>query len=202
MKRKASYSRKTKETEISVRLNLDGRGVVLARTPVTFLSHMIESLAQHGRFDLDLRAADCDEGDRHHLVEDCGLCLGAAFRRALGDFGGIRRAGHCLLPMDDALALAAVDLAGRPFLQFRAAFKRRFCGDFDTDLATDFFKAFADQLGANVALRILAGRSDHHKLEALFKALGRALGEACSREGRFPQDVCSTKGVIDYDQNS
>ncbi len=202
MTRQASFTRTTKETEIMAVLDLDGRGITGVQTPLAFFSHMIESLANHGRFDLELRARGDLEIDQHHLVEDCGLCLGAVFRRALGDRRGILRAGHSLMPMDDALALAAVDLGGRPYVQLRAVFRRRRCGDFDTDLLPDFLKAFADSLGANLALRVLAGRSDHHKLEALFKALGRALRTACSRESRCPDDVPSTKGRIDHDQDS
>jgi len=201
MNRKAQYERKTKETEISVSLDIDGRGVREIQTSLAFLSHMLGTLAEHGRFDIRLSAQGDVEVDQHHLVEDIGLCLGEVFRRALGDFRGIRRAGHFLIPMDDALAVAAVDLGGRPFLQYKASFNRRFCGELDTDLVEDFFRAFAARLGANIAVRILSGRSDHHKLEAMFKALGRALRMACALDERGGDVIPSLKGVIDHDRN-
>lgn len=201
MNRKARYERKTKETEISVSLRIDGKGEKEIQTSIAFLNHMLGTLAEHGRFDIKLRAEGDVEVDQHHLVEDCGLCLGEVFRRALGDFRGIRRAGHFLIPMDEALAMAAVDLGGRPFLQYKASFNRRFCGELDTDLVEDFFRAFAANLGANIAVQIISGRSDHHKLEALFKALGRALRMACAREERGSNAVLSLKGVIDHDRD-
>jgi len=201
MSRKAEFSRKTSETDIRAVLELDGTGETGIRTPLAFLSHMLESLACHGRFDLEIEA-DGDIGvDQHHLVEDCGLALGEAFRKALGDFRGIRRAGFFIMPMDEALALAAVDLSGRPHARCDASFKRRFCGGFDTDLVEDFLKALATGLKANVAVRIPAGRSDHHKIEAAFKALGRALREACAPDERCPDKIPSAKGVLDHDRD-
>ena len=201
MSRKAEFERKTKETEISVSLEIDGKGERDIQTPIVFLTHMLETLAGHGRFDIRLRAEGDVNVDQHHLVEDCGLCLGEVFRLALGDFRGIHRAGYFVMPMDDALALAVVDLGGRPFLQYKAAFNRRFCGDLDTDLAEDFFRAFAVRLDANVAVRVLSGRSDHHKLEAVFKAFGRALRQACAKDERGGADIPSLKGVIDHDRD-
>jgi imidazoleglycerol-phosphate dehydratase len=201
MSRKAEFERKTKETEISISLDIDGKGVKDIRTPIAFLSHMLGTLAGHGRFDIRMRAQGDINVDQHHLVEDCGLCLGEAFRLALADFRGIHRAGYFMIPMDESLALSAVDLGGRPFLQFKAAFNRRFCGELDTDLVEDFFRAFAVRLGANVAVRVLSGRSDHHKLEAVFKAFGRALRQACAIDDRAPEDIPSLKGVIDHDWN-
>jgi imidazoleglycerol-phosphate dehydratase len=201
MSRTALYERKTKETRISVSLALDGTGAGDIRTPIAFLSHMLGTMAAHGRFDLRLEAEGDLDVDQHHLVEDCGLCLGEAFRRALEDFRGIRRAGSVIMPMDDALALAAVDLGGRPFLQCEASFRRRHCGGLDTDALDDFLTAFANGLRANVAVRVLAGRSDHHKMEAVFKALGRALREACAADDRGRGDVPSLKGRIDNDRD-
>ena len=201
MNRKAKYERNTKETKVSVVLDIDGTGGREIQTSIAFLNHMLESLAEHGRFDIRLRAEGDVDVDQHHLIEDCGLCLGETFRRALGDFSGIRRAGHFLIPMDEALAVAAVDLAGRPFLQYKASFNRRFCGELDTDLVEDFFRAFTARLGANIVIRVLSGRSDHHKLEAMFKALGRALRMACARDERVGDDIPSLKGVIDHDRD-
>lgn len=201
MNRKAEYERKTAETDISVRLDIDGSGERDIQTSIAFFTHMLETLAGHGRFDIRMRATGDIEVDQHHLVEDCGLCLGEAFRRALGDFRGILRAGSFVIPMDEALALSAIDLGGRPYLQYKAAFNRRFCGGLDTDLAEDFFKAFAVPLGANIVVRVLAGRSDHHKLEAVFKAFGRALRLACTPDSRGIGRLPSLKGVIDHDQD-
>jgi imidazoleglycerol-phosphate dehydratase len=201
MSRKSNFARETKETSIRVDLALDGTGETEIKTPLAFLTHMLESLACHGRFDLELDAAGDVAVDQHHLVEDCGLSLGEAFRRALGDFRGIRRAGFFIMPMDEALALAAVDLSGRPHAQCEVSFRRRFCGGFDTDLVEDFLRAFAAGLKADVAVRLLAGRSDHHKIEAVFKALGRALREACAPDERCPGQIPSSKGVIDHDRD-
>ncbi len=201
MNRTAEYERKTKETEISVSLGLDGTGAGDIRSPIAFLNHMLGTLAGHGRFDIHMKAEGDLAVDQHHLVEDCGLCLGEAFRRALGDFRGIRRAGSFIMPMDDALALAAVDLGGRPFLQYEASFRRRHCGGLDIDVVDDFLRSFANGLRANLAVRVLAGRSDHHKLEAVFKALGRALREACAADDRCRDDVPSLKGRIDNDRD-
>jgi imidazoleglycerol-phosphate dehydratase len=201
MSRTAEYERKTKETEIAVSLNLDGTGENRVETSIAFLDHMLGSLAGHGRFDVRLEARGDLAVDQHHLVEDCGLCLGEAFRRSLGDFRGIVRAGFFFMPMDDALAMAAVDLGGRPFLQYEASFERRFCGELDVDLVEDFLRAFANSLRANIAVRVLSGRNDHHKLEAVFKALGRALRAACAVDDRCRDGIPSQKGVIDHDRD-
>lgn len=197
MSRKADYERKTKETEISVSLDIDGAGEKDIQTPIAFFNHMLESMTGHGRFDIRLAAKGDLDVDQHHLVEDCGLCLGEAFRRALGDYRGIVRAGFFAMPMDDSLALVAVDLGGRPYLQYEAPFRRRFCGGLDLDVVDDFLQAFATGLKANVAVRILSGRSDHHKIEAIFKGLGRALRAACAPDERGGNDIPSLKGVID-----
>ena len=140
--------------------------------------------------------------DQHHLVEDCGIILGQAFKKALGDKKGINRAGYFVYPMDEALAVVAVDIGGRPYLQFEAEFKRRFCGELDTDLLEDFFQGFAASLGANVVVRMPYGRSDHHKIEATFKAFAKAMKMACSVDPRAIENVPSTKGIIENDSDN
>jgi len=194
--RSAEVCRRTKETSISVRLNIDGSGKYAIKTPIGFLSHMFEAFGKHGLFDLELEATGDLQVDQHHLVEDCGIVLGQAFKEALGDKAGINRAGYFVFPMDEALAIAAVDVSGRPFLQYDAKFERRFCGELDTDVLADFFQGFANGLGANVAISIPAGRSDHHKIEALFKAFTKAMKMACSKDARAMGSTPSTKGMI------
>ncbi|MDD5090346.1 MAG: imidazoleglycerol-phosphate dehydratase HisB [Candidatus Wallbacteria bacterium] len=196
-KRQAVLSRRSSETDISVTLNIDGTGGAEVSTPIGFFTHMLESFARHGRFDLKLSASGDLYIDQHHLLEDCGLMLGRAFNKALGDKSGINRAGFFIFPMDEALAGAAADLSGRPFLQYEARFRRRFCGELDTDVLCDFFQGFATGAGANVALKVLSGRSDHHKIEALFKAVSRALHMACSKDTALLDFIPSSKGVLD-----
>lgn len=140
--------------------------------------------------------------DQHHLVEDCGIVLAQAFKKALGDKMGINRAGYFVYPMDEALAVVAVDIGGRSFLQFEAEFKRRFCGELDTDLLEDFFQGFAVNLGANIVVRMPYGRSDHHKIEATFKAFAKSMKMACSTDPRAIENIPSTKGMIDDDSNN
>lgn len=194
--RKARVTRKTAETSVSVDLKIDGRGTFDIETGIGFFDHMLESFARHGLFDLKIRASGDREVDQHHLVEDCGIVLGQAFRKALGSRRGINRAGYFVYPMDEALAVVAVDLGGRPFLQYDARFRRRFCGDLDTDLLADFFGAFAGHLAGNVAVRMPYGRSDHHRAEAVFKAFGKAMKMACSKDPRLIEDIPSTKGML------
>lgn len=194
--RKADVCRNTEETSISVRLNLDGSGKYSIKTPIGFLSHMFEAFGKHGLFDLDVTASGDLGVDQHHLVEDCGIVLGQAFKEALGNKAGINRAGYFVFPMDEALAIVAVDLSGRPFLQWDAKFLRRECGELDTDVLADFFSGFASSLGANVAISIPRGRSDHHKIEALFKAFAKAMKMACSKDPRAMGSLPSTKGEI------
>jgi len=194
--RVAKVIRKTKETSISVRLNIDGSGKYAVKTPIGFFNHMFEAFSKHGLFDLELEASGDLEVDQHHLVEDCGIVLGQAFREALGDKRGINRAGYFVFPMDEALAIVAVDVSGRPFLQFDAKFRRRECGDLDADVLEDFFQGFAQSLGANVAVRVPAGRSDHHKIEALFKAFAKAMKMACAKDARAMGSLPSTKGLV------
>ena len=196
MDRTAKIKRKTRETDISAVLNLDGSGKYEINTPVGFFNHMLESFAKHGLFDLRLKAKGDTYVDQHHLIEDCGIVLGGVFEKALGDKMGINRAGYFVHPMDEALAVVAVDLGGRPFLQYDVAFSRQFCGEFDTDLLEDFFQAFSINLRANVVVRMAFGRSDHHKMEAIFKALGKSMRMACSRNARDAKNIPSTKEVI------
>ncbi|MEO0293276.1 MAG: imidazoleglycerol-phosphate dehydratase HisB [candidate division WOR-3 bacterium] len=200
--RKTSVERKTKETEIKVELNIDGSGTYKIETPIGFLNHSLENFAKHGLFDLQIKAIGDLNVDQHHLVEDCGITLGLSFKKALGDKRGINRAGYFVYPMDEALAVVAVDISGRPYLQFEAKFKRRFCGDLDTDLIEDFFYGFATNLGANLVVRMPYGRNDHHKIEAIFKAFGKAMKMACSLDKRAIEDIPSTKGVIENDSNN
>lgn len=185
----------TKETRISADLDVYGRGEYEIDCILGFFGHMLEAFAKHGLFDLKMQIAGDLEVDQHHTVEDTGLVLGREFRRKLGDMKGIARAGYFVFPMDEALAVVSIDISGRPYLQFDAEFKRRFCGDLDTDVIEDFFQAFAAGLGANVVVRMPYGRSDHHKIEAIFKAFARAMKMACAKEERA--GLPTTKGVID-----
>ncbi|MFQ3547383.1 MAG: imidazoleglycerol-phosphate dehydratase HisB [Termitinemataceae bacterium] len=200
MERIAELQRKTGETDISIHLNLDGSGQARIDCPVGFLTHMLTTFAKHGLFDLELQAQGDLEVDQHHLVEDTGIVLGQAFARALGDKGGITRVGSCLFPMDETLARAAVDLCGRPFLVFEAQLSGlplvSTGASFQTDTVEDFWLGFATNAACALHLDILRGRSDHHKIEALFKAAGRALREACSIDGRALGQIPSTKGVL------
>jgi len=200
--RQAKIQRTTNETNISIHLNLDGKGEYNIETPIGFFTHTLESFTKHGLFDMTMSADGDLQVDQHHLVEDCGIVLGQAFKQALGDKRGINRAGYFVYPMDEALAVVAVDIGGRPFLQFEAEFKRRFCGELDTDLVEDFFQGFAMSLGANVVVRMPYGRSDHHKIEATFKAFARAMKMACATDPRAIENIPSTKGMIEHDRNN
>ena len=194
--RTSTIKRKTKETDISITLNIDGKGKYDIKTPVGFFTHMLEAFTKHGLFNIALNAKGDLEVDQHHSIEDIGITLGQAFKRALGDKKGINRAGYFIYPMDESLAIAALDLSGRPYLKFNAKFRRRFCGEFDTDLLEDFFYGFSVGLGVNISLKIENGRSDHHKIEALFKAFAKSMKTACSKDKRAPKELPSTKGLI------
>lgn len=195
--RTSKINRKTKETDIKIKLNIDGKGKSQIKTPIGFFSHMLEAFAKHGLFDIKIDAKGDLEVDQHHTVEDVGIVLGQAFKEALGDKKGINRAGYFIYPMDESLAIVALDLSGRPYLKFNAKFKRRFCGDFDTDLLEDFFYGFSVGLGANIAVKIDYGRSDHHKIEALFKAFAKSMKTACSKDKRALNELPSTKELIE-----
>jgi imidazoleglycerol-phosphate dehydratase len=194
--RKAQLERNTKETQITIELNLDGKGRYEIDTPIPFLTHMLESFARFGAFDLKMAVAGDIEVDQHHTIEDCGIALGQAFDKALGNRKGINRAGFFALPMDEALAIIAVDIGGRPYLQYNLKFKRQMCGGLDTDCLEDLFQGFASALKANIAIRVPTGRSDHHKIEAVFKAFGKAMRMATSKDPRMKECIPSVKGVI------
>ena len=194
--RTASLRRKTAETDICVCLNVDGRGRYAISTGIRFLDHMLELFARHGGFDLKLQARGDLAVDQHHTVEDVGIALGQVFRQALGSEKGINRAGYFVMPMDETLALAAIDLGGRPYLVMRTPLKARRVGDLETELLDDFFQAFATSAAANVHLKVAYGRSSHHAVEALFKAFARALRFACSRDLRLKRQLPSTKGLL------
>lgn len=194
--RQATVERETKETKITLRIDLDGRGCFQGDGPVAFLGHMLAAFCRHGFFDIHLRAAGDIEVDPHHLVEDIGLVLGQAIARALGDRCGIARSGFFVMPMDEALVEVAIDLSGRPLFRFRGRLGQAALGGFAPDLALDFLNAFSMGLGATLHVSVRRGRSDHHKLEALFKALARALDQACRPEPRLNGQVPSSKGVL------
>ncbi|HXH49518.1 MAG TPA: imidazoleglycerol-phosphate dehydratase HisB [Terriglobia bacterium] len=194
--RTASLNRKTTETDIRIRLNLDGQGKYSVSTGIRFLDHMLELFARHGGFDLDLQARGDLDVDQHHTVEDVGIALGEVLLKALGTKKGINRAGYFVVPMDETLALASVDLSGRPYLVLQAPVRARLVGDLQSELVEDFFHGFATSAKANVHLKIFYGRSSHHAIEALFKALARALRYACSRDARLKDQLPSTKGLL------
>jgi imidazoleglycerol-phosphate dehydratase len=194
--RTASLNRKTTETDIRIRLNLDGQGKYSVSTGIRFLDHMLELFARHGGFDLDLKARGDLDVDQHHTVEDVGIALGEALRKALGTKKGINRAGYFVMPMDETLALASVDLSGRPYLVLQAPVRARLVGDLQSELVEDFFHGFATSARANLHLKIFYGRSSHHAIEALFKSLARALRYACSRDARLKHQLPSTKGLL------
>jgi len=196
MPRTASIHRKTNETNIRLGLNLDGRGTSRISTGIRFLDHMLDLVARHGAFDLRLEARGDLDVDQHHTVEDAGIALGEAVVKALGNKRGILRAGYFLMPMDETLAAAAIDLGGRPYCVCNAKIAARFVGDFQTELTEDFFQGFAQAARANVHLRVLYGRSSHHQLEAMFKAFARALRFAVSRDKRLRHVLPSTKGLL------
>jgi len=196
MPRIAKIQRLTKETQIALRLNLDGRGKSGVSTGIPFLDHMLDLVARHGGFDLQLTATGDLDVDQHHTVEDAGIALGEAVLAALGNKRGINRAGYFLMPMDETLAAAAIDFGGRPFCVIKARFSATRVGDFQTELVEDFFQGFAQSAKANVHLRVLYGRSTHHQVEAIFKAFARALRFAVSRDRRLRRVLPSTKELL------
>ena len=196
MTRTATIHRKTNETDIRLKLNLDGHGKSKVSTGIRFFDHMLDLVARHGAFDLEISTKGDLDVDQHHTVEDVGIALGEAVLQALGSKRGILRAGYFLMPMDETLAAAAIDLSGRPYCVINAKISAQRVGDFTTELTEDFFQGFAQAARANVHLRALYGRSSHHQIEALFKAFARALRFAVSRDKRLRRVLPSTKGLL------
>ena len=194
--RKAQLHRPTKETDIQLRLNIDGRGKYRITTGIHFLNHMLELFTLHGGFDLDLQARGDLKVDQHHTVEDVGIALGQAFEQALGTKRGILRAGYFLMPMDETLGMASVDFCGRTSAVIDTKVRVRLVGDLQSELVHDFFEGFARGARANVHVKVIYGRSNHHKIEALFKAFARAVRAACWRDRRMARLLPSTKGVL------
>ena len=195
MERSATVTRKTKETDISVTFHLDGSGKGKIETGIGFFDHMLEGFTRHGFFDLDMMIRGDLQVDGHHSVEDAGIVLGTAIKEALGDKSGIRRYGSSILPMDDALALCAVDLCGRPYFVFDCEFTTEKVGYLDTELVREFFYAISYSAGMNLHIKMLSGINNHHMIEAIFKAFARALDEATGKDSRIT-DVLSTKGSL------
>lgn len=194
--RAAAFDRRTTETRIRGRLVIDGKGRYDVGTGIRFLDHMLELFTRHGGFDLTLHAKGDLDVDQHHTVEDVGIALGEATLKALGDRKGINRAGYFLMPMDETLGLAAVDLSGRPHAEVDLKLRVRRVGDLQSELIHDFFGGFASGARANVHVKVLYGRSSHHHVEAVFKAFARALRVACARDARLARMLPSTKGLL------
>ena len=195
--RKAVVARQTRETRVKVELCLDGSGRWEVQTGIGMLDHLLEQVARHGLFDITIEASGDLHVNEHHTVEDVGICLGQALGQALGERRGIVRMGHAIVPMDEALALVAVDLGGRGYCVVDAAFNERKIGQLPTDLIGHLLESFAREARLNLQVRLLAGEDDHHKAEAIFKALGRALDRATQIDPRLGGEIPSTKGVID-----
>jgi imidazoleglycerol-phosphate dehydratase len=196
MKRGATFDRRTTETQIKGRLTIDGEGRYNVSTGIRFFDHMLELFTRHGAFDLTLKAKGDLDVDQHHTVEDVGITLGETLLKALGDRKGINRAGYFVMPMDETLAVAAVDLSGRPHAVVNLKVKAPKVGDLQTELVHDFFDGFASGARANVHVKVLYGRSSHHHIEAVFKAFARALRVACARDARLAKMLPSTKGLL------
>ncbi len=195
MERTANINRRTKETDIKLVLGIDGSGVSSVHSGIGFFDHMLSGFSKHGFFDLDLQVQGDLEVDGHHTVEDTGIVLGTAIREAVGDKTGIRRYGSCILPMDDALCLCAIDLCGRPYFAYDCTFSVERVGELDTELVKEFFYALCYSAGMNLHIKMLDGCNAHHMIEAMFKAFGRALDEAVSFDERI-KGVLSTKGAL------
>ena len=195
-RRKAVIDRRTAETQIKVTLSLEGKGRYENATGIRFLDHMLDLVARHGGFDLKVKATGDLDVDQHHTVEDVGIALGEAVLAAIGSKRGINRAGYFVMPMDETLAVAAIDLSGRPHCVVDTKVTVRLVGDLQTELVADFFDGFAMAARANVHLKVLYGRSNHHKIEASFKAFARALRVACAKDKRLAKMLPSTKGLL------
>lgn len=195
MDRLVTSERQTKETDITLSLNLDGSGQSDISTGIGFFDHMLEGFARHGFFDLNISVKGDLHVDGHHTVEDTGIVLGTAIKEALGDKKSIKRFGSCILPMDDALCLCAIDLGGRPYFQMDAGFETPMVGNFDTELVREFFYAISYTAGMNLHIKMLNGSNAHHMIEAMFKSFAKALDEASQKDERI-KDVLSTKGSL------
>lgn len=194
--RRGVIDRRTTETQIALSLTLEGKGTYAVHTGIRFLDHMLELFARHGGFDLKVNATGDLDVDQHHTVEDLGIALGEAVSKALGDRKGINRAGYFVMPMDETLAVAAIDLGGRPHTVVDLKVKVRLVGDLQTELVHDFFEGFAIGARGNVHIKVMYGRSNHHKIEASFKAFARALRVACAKDRRMAKMLPSTKGLL------
>lgn len=194
--RTATVERRTRETQITCTVNIDGTGTADVRCEIGFFAHMLEAFARHAHVDLTISIAGDLHVDQHHTVEDTGIVLGQCLRDALGDRSGIWRTGHCRFPMDETLAVASVDISGRPYLEFDALFTKPQVGDLHTDLVIEFFRAISQSLAANVHIELPRGANDHHKIEAIFKAFARSFEIAAARHPRATA-VPSTKGALD-----
>ena len=195
MDRKATVKRTTKETDINLSINVDGCGTTKIDTGIGFFDHMLTGFGKHGFFDLDVTVKGDLEVDGHHTVEDTGIVLGNAIKEAIGDKVGIKRFGYFILPMDDALVLCSLDLSGRPYFNFDFTFPTQMVGDFETELVREFFYAVSYSAGMNLHIKVLDGLNSHHIAEAMFKAFGKALDEACTKDERITS-VLSTKGSL------
>jgi len=194
--RRAVIDRRTTETHIALAIGLDGKGTYRVRTGIRFLDHMLELVARHGAFDVRVEATGDLDVDQHHTVEDLGIALGEGVSKALGDRKGINRAGYFVMPMDETLAVAAIDLSGRPHAVVDLRLKVARVGDLQSELVQDFFEGFAQGARANVHVKVLYGRSSHHQVEAIFKAFARALRVACSKDKQLGRALPSTKGLL------
>ncbi len=194
--RRARIERRTTETQITVRLGIEGQGRYAVSTGIRFLDHMLELVARHGAFDLRIDAAGDLDVDQHHTVEDVGIALGEAVSKAVGTRRGINRAGYFVMPMDETLGVAAIDLGGRPHAVVDLRLRVRLVGDLQSELLHDFFEGFALGARANVHVKVLYGRSSHHQVEAIFKAFARALRVACDKDDRMAKRLPSTKGLM------
>ncbi|HAX43663.1 MAG: imidazoleglycerol-phosphate dehydratase HisB [Bryobacteraceae bacterium] len=194
--RTAKVERNTRETQISGSLKIEGKGRYEISTGVRFLDHMLELFTKHGGFDMTLKATGDLDVDQHHTVEDAGIVIGQLFSEALGDRKGINRAGYYVVPMDETLAVVAVDLGGRPYIVYKDKVKTRLVGDLQSELLEDFFHGFTTHAGANLHAKVLYGRSNHHKVEAIFKCWARAMKFACSKDARLKDELPSTKGLL------
>lgn len=195
MAREASVERNTKETQITLKIDLDGKGLADIQSGVGFFDHMLDGFARHGFFDLTLRVNGDLHVDDHHTIEDTGIVLGAAIKEALGDKKGIRRFGSCILPMDESLVLCAIDLSGRPYFNWDAQFTAEKVGDMATEMVREFFYAISYSCGMNLHIKVLSGGNNHHVAEAMFKSFAKALDEAVAYDPRIT-DVLSTKGSL------